>query len=54
MLENETHYKVMRVLETKTEVAQRDVARELGVSLGKINYCVRALIERGWVKAIPG
>ena len=53
MLENETHYKVMRVLETKTEVAQRDVARELGVSLGKINYCVRALIEKGWVKAIP-
>ena len=53
MLENETHYKVMRLLEMKTEVTQRDVARELGVSLGKINYCVRALIEKGWVKAIP-
>jgi MarR family transcriptional regulator, temperature-dependent positive regulator of motility len=51
MLEDETHYKVMRLLETKLEITQRDVARELGVSLGKVNYCVRALIKKGWVKA---
>jgi EPS-associated MarR family transcriptional regulator len=53
MLENETHYKVMRLIETKSEITQRDVARELGVSLGKVNYSVRALIEKGWVKATP-
>jgi EPS-associated MarR family transcriptional regulator len=51
MLDDETHYRVMRLLETKPEITQRDVARELGVSLGKVNYCVRALIQKGWVKA---
>jgi EPS-associated MarR family transcriptional regulator len=53
MLADETHYKVMRLLETKPDITQRDVARELGVSLGKANYCVRALIQKGWVKATP-
>ena len=53
MSADETHYKVMRLLETKPEITQRDVARELGVSLGKANYCVRALIQKGWVKATP-
>jgi EPS-associated MarR family transcriptional regulator len=52
MLADETHYKVLRLLETKPEITQRDVARELGVSLGKANYSVRALIRKGWVKAI--
>jgi EPS-associated MarR family transcriptional regulator len=42
----------MRLLETKPDVTQREVARELGVSLGKANYSVRALIRKGWVKAI--
>jgi EPS-associated MarR family transcriptional regulator len=51
MPDDETHYKVLRLLETKLEITQRDVARELGVSLGKVNYCVRALIQKGWVKA---
>ena len=31
-------------------MSQRDLARELDISLGKVNYCVRALIRRGWVK----
>jgi len=32
-------------------VTQRELARHLGVSLGKVNYCLKALIDRGWVKA---
>lgn len=32
-------------------MSQRDIARELGVSLGKVNYCLRALIGKGWIKA---
>jgi EPS-associated MarR family transcriptional regulator len=32
-------------------MSQREVARELGVSVGKANYCLRALIRKGWVKA---
>jgi EPS-associated MarR family transcriptional regulator len=41
----------MRLLEANPEMSQRDVARELGVSLGKVNYCMRALIRKGWIKA---
>ena len=41
----------MRLLDTKPEVSQREVAEELGISLGKVNYCLRALVEKGFVKA---
>jgi EPS-associated MarR family transcriptional regulator len=42
---------ILRLLEERPEVSQRELARELGLSLGKTNYCLRALMERGWVKA---
>jgi EPS-associated MarR family transcriptional regulator len=45
------HFELMRLLEKRPGLSQRDAARELGVSLGKVNYCLRALIKRGWVKA---
>jgi EPS-associated MarR family transcriptional regulator len=32
-------------------MSQRELAKELGMSLGKTNYCIRAVIEKGWVKA---
>jgi EPS-associated MarR family transcriptional regulator len=51
MTSDEMGYKLMRLLDTKAQLSQRDVARELGVSLGKVNYCVQALIRKGWVKA---
>jgi EPS-associated MarR family transcriptional regulator len=51
VLNEETHYKVLRLLEANPKMSQRDVARELGISLGKVNYCLQALIGRGWVKA---
>jgi EPS-associated MarR family transcriptional regulator len=44
-------YKLMRLLAANPQMSQRDVARELGISLGKVNYCLRALVRRGWVKA---
>ena len=47
----ETHYKVLRILEQNPQVSQRELARELGVSLGKANYCLKALVEKGLVKA---
>lgn len=50
MLSDDIRYKLMRLLEANPELSQRDVARELGISLGKVNYCLRALVERGWVK----
>ena len=46
----ETHLNVLRYLEDKPDVTQRELARALGVSLGKTNYCLQALIRKGWVK----
>ena len=51
MLSNEIRYKLMQLLGANPEMSQRDVARELGISLGKVNYCLRALVQRGWIKA---
>jgi EPS-associated MarR family transcriptional regulator len=51
MTSGDVHYKLMRLLESNPEMSQRDLARELGISLGKANYCLRALIKKGWIKA---
>jgi EPS-associated MarR family transcriptional regulator len=51
MLTDEMRYKLMRVLQDNPEMSQRDLARELGVSLGRVNYCLQALIRKGLVKA---
>jgi EPS-associated MarR family transcriptional regulator len=48
---SDVHYKLMRLLEARPELSQRDIARELGISLGKTNYCLQALVRRGLVKA---
>ena len=47
----EIHLKVLRHLERRPDVTQRELARLLGISLGKVNYCLNALIDRGWIKA---
>ncbi len=51
MLSDEMGYKLMRLLESNPELSQRDAARALGISLGRVNYCVQALIRKGWLKA---
>ena len=51
MLSEEMRYKLMRLLEANPGMSQRNVARELGISLGRVNYCVQALISKGWIKA---
>jgi EPS-associated MarR family transcriptional regulator len=53
MVREESEYWIMRVLEEKPKATQRDLARELDVSLGKAHYCIKSLIEKGWLKAIP-
>jgi EPS-associated MarR family transcriptional regulator len=47
---DDTHLRLLRLLENKPNLSQRALARELGISLGKINYCLNALIEKGWIK----
>jgi EPS-associated MarR family transcriptional regulator len=51
MLTDEMRYKLMRLLEANPGTSQRELARELGISLGKTNYCLQALVRKGLVKA---
>ncbi len=48
---DESHYRLMRLIEANPGMSQRDIARELGMSLGKVNYCLRAVARKGWIKA---
>jgi EPS-associated MarR family transcriptional regulator len=48
---DELRLRVLRALEANPELSQRQLAAELGVSLGGVNYALRALIDRGFVKA---
>ena len=48
---HETHFKVLREIDANPAITQRELAQQLGVSLGKVNYCLKALIDRGWIKA---
>lgn len=50
MLDEATRYRLLRLLEKNPELSQRQLAGELGVSVGKVNFCLRALLERGLVK----
>tara|TARA_B100000787_G_C16014704_1_gene215762 strand:+ start:171 stop:485 length:315 start_codon:yes stop_codon:yes gene_type:complete len=47
----ETHLKILKHIKINPEASQRELAQELGVSVGKVNYCLRALIDKGFVKA---
>ena len=48
---DELRLRVLRALEANPELSQRQLAVELGVSLGGVNFALKALIERGFVKA---
>ena len=44
------HLDLLRKLEVNPEYTQRELSQEMGVSLGKINYCMKKLVEKGWIK----
>ena len=48
---DEIRYRLLKYIEEHPGATQREVASALGVSVGKANYCLRAVIEKGWVKA---
>ena len=50
MLDETTHYSLLKTLEENPGLSQRDLAKKLGVSLGKVNYCLNALVEKGSLK----
>jgi len=49
-LSDETRYKLLSLLEETPDISQRQLANKMGVSLGKANYCIKALIDVGHVK----
>ena len=48
---DEAHFRVLRLLAERPDASQRQLAAALGISLGKVNCCIRALLQQGWVKA---
>ena len=52
MLSFSDRYQLLRIIEKKPNASQRELARELGYSVGKINYCLQALREKGLVKVV--
>lgn len=50
MQPDEVRHRLLRMIEERPGLTQREVASELGISVGKVNYCLRALIDRGYVK----
>lgn len=49
-IQEDTNYRVMRLLEENPDLTQRELAEKLGVSVGGLNYCLKALMEKGLVK----
>lgn len=50
MLDETTHYGLLKTLENNPGLSQRDLAKLLGISLGKVNFCLNALVEKGSLK----
>ena len=48
--QEDNYFRVMRILHDSPDVTQRELAEKLGVSVSGLNYCLKALIDKGWVK----
>ena len=49
-IQEDTHFRVLRLLEENPDLTQRELASELGISIGGLNYCLKGLMEKGLVK----
>lgn len=50
-MQDETTYKLLKLIEEEPHLSQRAIAKHMGISLGKVNYCLQSLIEKGHIKA---
>jgi EPS-associated MarR family transcriptional regulator len=50
MSNQELEYRALKLVEQHPQITQRQLSKELGVSLGKAHYVVKALVEVGWIK----
>lgn len=48
--QDDTYFRVLRLLKDNPDLTQRELAEKLGVSVGSLNYCLKALIEKGLIK----
>jgi len=46
-----TRYRILKIIQEQPELSQRDLAQRMGISLGKTNFCIQALIKVGLIKA---
>lgn len=51
-MKNQDHFDILRKLDKNPEINQRKLAQELGFSLGKLNYCIKSLKDKGFVKIV--
>lgn len=51
MSRDDMHYELLKQLTKEPAASQRGLASRMGVSVGKVNYCIRSLIDKGWLKA---
>lgn len=49
-LQEDTYVRVLRLLQTNPDLTQRELAEQLSLSVGAMNYCLKALMAKGWVK----
>jgi EPS-associated MarR family transcriptional regulator len=49
-LQEDTYFRVLRMLQDNPDITQREIAEKLSVSTSGLNYCLKALIDKGWVK----
>lgn len=49
-LQEDTYFRVMRILQDNPDLTQRELAKKLGISVGGLNYCLKALMHKGLVK----
>lgn len=50
-MQDEIAYKLLKIVEEDPNLSQREIARQMGISLGKTNYCLKSLIDKGFIKA---
>ena len=50
LIMDENYLKILRILNSNSNLSQREIAREINLSLGKANYIINALIEKGYIK----
>lgn len=49
-LQEDTYFRLMTILQENPDITQRELAEKMNVSVGRINYCLKALMGKGWVK----